>query len=60
LVKAKLCWLDEVEIGYSGTRFGTRFWCVFATTLARPSGDRTLAQATMILPASLLAHRGAA
>jgi len=25
LVKAKLCWLGEVEIGYSGTRFGTRF-----------------------------------
>jgi hypothetical protein len=25
LVKAKLCWLGEVEIGCSGTRFGTRF-----------------------------------
>ena len=24
-VRAKLCWLGEVEIGYSGTRFGTRF-----------------------------------
>jgi hypothetical protein len=24
-VKAKLCWLGEVEIGYSGTQFGTRF-----------------------------------
>jgi hypothetical protein len=26
-VQAKLRWLGEVEIGYSGTRFGTRF-CV--------------------------------
>jgi hypothetical protein len=25
-VNAKLRWLREVEIGYSGTRFGTRFW----------------------------------
>ncbi len=25
LVNAKLRWLCEVEIGYSGTRFGTRF-----------------------------------
>src|SRR4051794_7236060 len=25
LIKAKLCWLGEVEIGYPGTRFGTRF-----------------------------------
>jgi hypothetical protein len=25
LIKAKLRWLGEVEIGYSGTRFGTRF-----------------------------------
>jgi hypothetical protein len=24
-VKAKLCWLAEVDIGYSGTRVGTRF-----------------------------------
>jgi hypothetical protein len=24
-VSVKLCWLGEVEIGYSGTRFGTRF-----------------------------------
>ena len=24
-IKGKLCWLREVENGYSGTRFGTRF-----------------------------------
>jgi hypothetical protein len=29
LVNVKLPWLCEVEIGYSGTRFGTRFWCAF-------------------------------
>jgi hypothetical protein len=27
LVNVKLRWLCEVEIGYSGTRFGTRFSC---------------------------------
>src|SRR6266508_6630543 len=32
-VRAKLCWLGEVEIGYSGTRFGTRFWCASAPVL---------------------------
>jgi SAM-dependent methyltransferase len=46
-VNAMLRWLGEVEIGYSGTRFGTRFWCVSATTIARP-GDRTLARTSAI------------
>jgi hypothetical protein len=32
-VNAKLRWLGEVESGYSGTRFGTRFWCPSAPVL---------------------------
>jgi len=39
-VNAKLRWLREVEIGYSGTRFGTRF----ASRSQAVLGDRTLAQ----------------
>jgi hypothetical protein len=31
LVNVKLRWLCEVEIGYSGTRFGTRFRGAFCT-----------------------------
>jgi hypothetical protein len=34
-VRAKLRWLREVKIGYSGTRFGTRFLVCVGTVLAR-------------------------
>jgi hypothetical protein len=57
-VKAKLRWLGEVEIGYSGTRFGTRFWCGSEPILTRQSGDRTLAQATVCGFERQLAGRG--
>jgi hypothetical protein len=32
-VNAMLRWLGEVEIGYSGTRFGTRLSCAFGIRL---------------------------
>ena len=43
-VNAKLRWVGEAEIRYSGTRFGTRFLRVHR--VARSSGETTLAQAT--------------
>ena len=40
-VNAKLCWLGEVEIGYSGTRFGTRFSCASEPVLRRRATGRS-------------------
>ncbi len=48
-VNAKLRWLGEVEIGYSGTRFGTRFCLPPALGLAGSPSRRTLEQIALCL-----------
>jgi hypothetical protein len=54
-VNAMLCWLREVEIGYSGTRFGTRFWSLrrtFSSVVGRQdarAGECLRARAALVL-----------
>jgi hypothetical protein len=39
-IKAKLCWLGGIEIGYSGTRCGTRFGLPRSRRTGRPARGR--------------------